>query len=632
MPLSDKDIKREFEEAYRCGNQYWWPWWFEADKDLRAFLGDQWSQDEYNYLASQRRAAYVFNKVRRIIKLVTGYERKHRLSLTIEPIENSDEETAGQLSDVIMWLMKWTNLYYQMSDCFEGGGCKTGMNLLGLYVDYAEDPLNGDIRARRIPHNGFIIDPNFSERDLSDCGWLCTRKYLPRPIIQTLLPGQAKDIEKMRPWNRDNKFNFLPLRRDLWGNDMTPWDEYWKRTSKEVQMVVDMQTGETKEWPKSAKADMHNFLAAYPHMGEYKAWVPSIEFNIFVGGEVMYNGPDPWGLDDFPFVPVMGFYDPEHDKADYKLQGLVRCIRDPQMELNRRRSKMIDIIDSQINSGWFVEEETLMNPQSIYQTGQGRVVYLKSGTMAKGSMPTQMRAAEIPESLFRMDETYDRDIMEIPGANADLLGLVEKDDVNVAGVLTKLRQGQALTVLQDLFDNYSLSITLLGKKLTKLVQMNYQPNKIKRIIKQEPTREFYAKDFGKYGCTPSEGILSDTQRSMYYYQLVAMQAAGIPIPNSAILDAAPIQGKKNLKEYIAKMEEQQGQVAQVALQDKQLAQAAVKARIFRDTTEAQTKKDKTASDIILDRAQTAHELALAKDRRVYDAVHFVRDRGTKEER
>jgi hypothetical protein len=124
-----------------------------------------------------------------------------------------------------------------------------------------------------------------------------------------------------------------------------------------------------------------------------------------------------------------------------------------------------------------------------------------------------------------------------------------------------LRQGAALVNLQDVFDNLRYSQKSISKKMLKLIQ-NWKPEKVKRILNEEPTEEFYDSEFTKYDVTVQEGILTDTQRQMYFRQLVDLKQLGSPVSGEMLAKAAPIQGKSEYIEELAEMEKQQAQQAQ----------------------------------------------------------------------
>ena len=587
-------IKTEFDQCYNEANSYWAPYITEANADLESYLGKQWGARDIHIAKLKRRSAFVFNKVRRVVHMVSGYQRKHRLSLVVNPVEDSDELTASQLSSVVMWGMQYANGFNVMSDCFTAGALKTGINLLALYVDYKDDPVSGDIKFRRMPHNSFFIDPNTSERDLSDCSWLMYRRYVNKDKAAEFLPDH--NIKSIIT-NADDKFSFLkPHEYQSNNKKLCAIDEFWQVEQRKQEIVINQATEEVIQWHGTGESKMA-LLSEYGDNFIFdECMVQQMRLTRFINGVPVSSEIDPWGLNELPFVAITGFWDPEYHLASYKLQGLVRCIRDPQNEFNRRRSKMLDIIDSQLASGWKVKEGAVVDPEAMYRTGQGEVVWFnRNASLADAE---QIQSAEIPQGLMALTEMLDRDIMEIPGANSELMGMPESDDVQIAGILSKLRQSAGLTILQDLFDNYRLSKKLVGQKMIKLIQANYSAKKIQRIIGEEPSEEFYSRSFGKYDVVPEEGVLTDTQKQLYFSQLLQLQQLGAPISWKSIIDAAPLQNKQKLLKDMQLEEEANNGASEEELKNRALMAELLSANIDKDRAHAEESK----SNVMLHKA------------------------------
>ena len=372
---SDLNIIHSFDEAYLEAYQAWNPFYPEAELDMRFFLGDQWSEKEKRDLSAEGRNAFVFNRIRPVVNMITGYQRQHRLSSVVVPVENSEQKTADQLSECLMHVMSYGNGYQNISNCFSGA-VKTGLNLASVWLDYRDDPVNGDIRFAREPWNGFIMDPYFTNLDLSDCSYIIRRKYLPVDVVASLLPGQEKEIRQLffKGWDRDDKFTWLPYQRNPSGPTLMAYDEYYRQNWKSQPVLVDMETGQFRDW----EGDKDLFLqlkSVNPNIELSSRQQRFIELHIIVNGTLMRTEVNPYGLDSYPFVPFTAIWEPEADEWSLKAQSLIRCMRDPQKEANRRRSQMIDILDSQINSGWVATEGSVVNPRSLFQASQGKVVW-----------------------------------------------------------------------------------------------------------------------------------------------------------------------------------------------------------------------------------------------------------------
>jgi len=592
--MSDLEIIREFDTKYNEAYYAWDPFFPLAERDLRFYLGDQWDEREKRQLFQEGRSTFVFNRVRRNINMITGYQRKHRLSSVVSPVENSDQQTADQLSQLLLYTMNYGEGYRTISDCF-GGALKTGWNLASIWVDYRDDPINGDIKFGREPYNGFIVDPYFTKLDFSDAAYILRRRYLSADHVASLLPGQEKEVYALyeQGWERDDKFTWLPYQRQPNGQQLMAYSEMYQQKWKNVPMLVDMETGETTEFDVDNDL-LQTFLQRYPQLKVVDRPKRYIEQNIIVNDHVMRTDINPYGLDEYPFVPFTAIFEPESDQWGLKVQSLTRCMVDPQREANRRRSQMTDLLDSQINSGWIANENSVINPSSLFQTSQGKVIWRREDA-PPGSLE-KIPPAQIPPSMFQLQELYDRDMMEIAGVNDAAFG--QSDSAAESGVMMMLRQGAALVNLQELFDNLRFSQKAMSKKVLKLIQQ-WKPEKVERIINQTPTQQFYDAEFTKYDVTVQEGVLTDTQRQMYFRQLVDLRQLGAPVSGEMLAKAAPIQGKSEYIEELSQMEQQQAQAQQ---QQQQMQEQVL-------DSQRQMSQAKAISDIALSKERFTRAVA-----------------------
>ena len=133
--------------------------------------------------------------------------------------------------------------------------------------------------------------------------------------------------------------------------------QFWYRDYRPQQLLVDTQTGESIEWRSSDKDRLKRFLIQYPQITILEQDIPTVRLAIVVQGRVMYDGPNPMGIDTYPFVPVLAYYAPQMPYFPWRIQGVVRGLRDAQYLYNRRRVIELDILESQINSGWIYKGE-----------------------------------------------------------------------------------------------------------------------------------------------------------------------------------------------------------------------------------------------------------------------------------
>lgn len=601
----DRGILQRMEAFYAESITINQSFWGEADTDTRFEAGDQqlWS-DIYGNLSANRRRAFNFNRIRRVVNMVSGYQRRNRKSTTVIPIENADELTADQFTQIMFWLNSQENVLETISESFHGA-LVTGMNLLHVWMDYRNDPVSGNIKVDNCSYNSFLIDPYFRKADLSDCNGLWKRSFLTKQEAASLLPDHADTIASLSTQEgtgRDGKFQFMPESYNYGYKNLLTYDEYYYRDYRKQKMLIDTQTGESFEWRVDDEDRLRQFLQFYPQVTVIDQEIPTVKLAIVVEGRVLYNGGNPMGIDKYPFVPVLGYYNPQMPEFTYRIQGMVRGLRDSQYLYNRRREIELDILESQVNSGWIYKENALVNPKDVFLSGQGRGLALKEE--AQMSDVQRIEAPQVPPSMIQLSELLAREVMEISGVNEELLGSANDDK---AGVLSMLRQGAGLTTLQTLFDQLDRSQKLLGKLIIDITQSNFTPGKVQRILNEEPAPQFYSKAFGKYDAAVEEGLNTTSQKQLQFAQLLQLKETGVPIPDDVLLSAATIQNKKELTDRILEQAQQQ---QDMQLQQAQLQQQELESRI--NLANARATADEGLGVERMSRVQENQQLAIER--------------------
>jgi len=532
--------------------------WSEADIDSRFKAGDQsLNQEMYGSVPAFRRKQFNFNRIRRIINMISGYQRQHRKSSIATPVLPNSQQGADDFTKLFYHVNNNGSVYELLSDGFEGA-LTTGMNLLSTWVDYRSDPVNGEIRVDNVSYNGYLIDPYFKNMDLTDCNNIWTRKYLTQNTVAGLLPDRKDEIKSLRGWgNKDGKFQFMPESYSYAMQDLLIYDEFWYLSSRNQVMLADVTTGEAMEW-RGQDEDLEDFMRFYPNIIKLDQEIPTVKLAIVVQGKVMYHGPNPLGIDKYPFTPIWAYYEPQIPYFPWRVQGVVRGIRDAQYLYNRRRMIELDMLESQIASGWKYKENALVNPKDVFLQGQGKGLALKAE--AQMTDVEKIEPPQVPPSMIQLSELLGQEISQISGVNEELLGSAEDDK---AGILSMMRQGAGLTTLQVLFDNLDRAQKLLGQLHLDIIQSNWTPGKVQRILGKEPSQEFYNRAFAKYDVLVEEAPLTSTQKQLALRQALYLREIGIPVPSSYLLKMANLPEKDELEKEITQIEQQQQQQQQM---------------------------------------------------------------------
>lgn len=635
-----------WQQFYYDAWRTWGVFYSAAYRDLRAYAGDNWTNLEKQKLIKQNRMVLELNKIRRVVNLYSGYERENRMATVCAPVEDADVETADLFSDVMYQVYEKGDADYVFSEAFEHM-LKTGLAIVGIYMDYSKDKVCGDVKFFWRPFNALMLDPYFTRRDLGDNDQASTRQLLSREQVKALLPFIDPDVIDNIPTGiRDNKYQYLGIYRQYnstyIAKNLLTYDEYWVRKNVPQKYLVDEETGITTEWEGTREEEkfLKMELEETPNMKLIHSHKLTVEYNVIVGGVVLYTGKDPTSLDTFPFALMLGYFEPLIDTYELKIQGIVRSIVDAQRQYNRRHSQIIDLMESVINTGWISKNGAVLDPQMLMQAGAGRQVVVNEGYDI--SDLREILPPQIPPGYLQYQDIMDKNIMEIPGASEELLGLSSVGDSQVSGKLAEVRTSNGLKGNRGLFDNYEFTKKQIGRLVLEAVQKNYTPGKIYRMTGRQPTEQFFSGQFEEYDCAIKQAVKTPTQREAYYYQLLQLLELGAPIPWDAVLEAAPIQGKTKLVEILAKQQQAQEEAQVQEQEDAQISRQLALSQKEQNLALAEERRARVLADIglakerisegeqnyakaLLDNAKTAKEIQDLDRKTFLDILEVSKD-------
>lgn len=641
-------VSRELEDFWIETQTLIQQWWVEADIDIKMLTSQQnsWanSYGVNNNNSNNNGQGLQFNKMLRVQNMIEGFQRDNRLASIINPGDNDPDngQVATERNTALQWICREDMTYEKVSDCF-GGAIACGLNLQQVWMDPRQDPSSPDIKTERFPYSSFVMDNYWTKPDLSDCNRIWTRKYVSAKQLKSLVPGIDKELPSlMRGYQQnDGKFQFMPQNYQMYNQNMATYDEYWTRDYKYKRFVLDKSTGNTVPW-KGTKEQFELFKRIYPNIDIVKLYVPTIKRQVLINNHLHDEEQSPWGLDRFPFVPYLCYHYTEVQNYSSRYQGILRALRDPQVELNRRRNRLLDIIDAQVQSGFLIKEDALVNPEDAFLQGPGKVLFFKQSTnLATDVVP--IPAPAIPAGWEELIMSVEKEIMDTVGPEelfAQNLGTKE-----MTGVLMKLKQGAGLTGLRNIFDKLNMSQKMLAEIQMDLMLNNWDETKITKILGKPPSEGFFDTEMFRYTCTVDEEELTNSQRQLQFLQATQIEAM-YPgtIPKKYIIDKSALQGKKEIQEYIEKQEQQAQQMQQMQfqaeMQQSQVLARSLEAKAQSDFARAKEQDTRAVSNIALakehesqgiharakaslDNAKAIKEMAAMNDDRILKMANFA---------
>jgi hypothetical protein len=541
--------------------------WNQSNIDTLFYAGSQTFINRYfNFTPSSSYQNFYFNLLQQPVNMVTGYERQHRKGFNYIPCEGADTQTTDQYTRLITHVANTQGIHEQFSRACEQA-CITGMVLLQPYLDFSgNDPAQGEMKAKVWEYNSFLVDPYFRNPDMSDAQFVWCQEYISKKEAEFRFPDKIENIAPMAGTpQRYGSFYFLPENYNMARNDLMVLSYVWYKWRRKKKRLYSRTRNQFFDFAGDQN-ELDSLLYVIPDMEEVTVEVPCWKLAVVLNDQLMFQGDNPLGFDDCPFIPVFWNYEPHINYYDLRCRGLVRTMRDSNYLLNRRIIINHDISEATINQGWKRKVGAVANEDNLKRSGQGWDVIINEGyelTDCEKIIPS-----EVPASDMALADQLRSLIFGTSGV--DLENWSAQNEKQSSTLTTLIKQAANLMVLQKYFDQWDYSKKLLGERLLQIALNNWNAPKIGLLIGEEPSPYFYSKIFSRFQVIVEEGELTPTQQNMQAQSLMDINAAfGREVfPPSMIVPHMNITGKAEAIQFL----QQQEQAAQAAQQEMQTIQ------------------------------------------------------------
>lgn len=466
----------------------------------------QWTEEEKLVLAERSQLPITFNQIKPTVDWVIGTEKKVRVDYRVLPRGEEDAKAAEKKTKLFKYVSDANNAGYKRSKSFSDAV------LAGVgWIDHgiSSDPDDEPLRVSYEDWRYIWYDTLATEDDLSDARYIFRGKWVDLDIAVAMFPDRADVInasvisgdqgfgyetfaEMLDPAFDPNQAGgmprsssgFTPQYTGFFGyigshSTVEPRDrvflvECQYRIPAKKQMLRGKGLGPLQGITYMPDNEVHQQLVALGIGQPVESTVMEMRQMIFTGDSVLQEGESPYRHKRFSLVPIWGF----KRKKDGTPYGIVRNLRDPQKDLNKRRSKALyllsanrviaddDAIDTTDQSWDDIVQEAnrpdglvRQNPKSI----RGIVIQ------------NEAKMAEEHVTLMSQDEKY---IQSASGVTDELMG---RDTNAVSGKAIRARQEQGGVVTTAFFDNHRLAFKISGEIILSLMEQLYTEEKKVRI-------------------------------------------------------------------------------------------------------------------------------------------------------
>jgi hypothetical protein len=525
--------------------------WNQSNIDTLFYAGSQTFVNRYfNFSPSTSYQQYYFNLIQQPVNMITGYERQHRKNFTYTPCEGADAQTTDQYTKLITHVANMGCIHEQKSKAKELATV-SGMVLLQPYLDFSQDDAaQGTLKTKVWEYNSFLVDPYFRSPDMSDCQFVWCQEYISKKEAEDRFSDKVDVIAPMSGTpQRYGSFYFLPENYNMARNDLMVLSYVWYKWKRKKKMLYSRTRNQF--FDIAASADTDAILYNIPDMEEVTVDTPTWKLAVVLNDQLMFQGDNPLGFDGCPFVPYFWNYDPHINYYDLRVRSLVSTMRSPQFLFNHKVISNNDIAAATINAGWKRKIGAVANEDNLKKSGQGWDVIINEGyelTDCEKIIPSA-----VPESDLALAQQMSDLIFQTSGINLE--NWSGQQDKQISSLTLMLKQAANLMVFQKYFDQWDFSDKLLGDRLLQICLNNWNAEKVKLLIGEEPTPYFH---FSRYQVLVEESDLTPTQQNLQAQQMLDMNQMfqREVFPPSMIIPKLNITGKGEIIPFLQQQEEQ----------------------------------------------------------------------------
>ena len=597
----------------------------------------QWEEGDLEALRNQGRVAFSFNVLKPKVDTFLGMVKEQRRGPRASPVGGEDALTAEVLNSL-------TDRVYDIADLetIEAEALKEGTitreHTVRIEVDTdPENPLHKKIVAKLIPCFELDWDPSSRRPDRSDARYVFWHKWLSKNEFNRLYPG--KDFDSLLKRADDEGVFDTRIGEDkseggmIYGSftddDMyttSRWEpDYYDKRRNKVRVIhaeykvpekkyflIQEQAGISEEVSK----EIIDNLDQYQSMGHLQGLQPTstmtdVIYSVqFTGPDILYDAKLDQPYDGFSFVPYTFAIDSETGSS----YGMLRNLFDPQMEVNKAHSLVLENISGQSKPGLIAEEGAIPDIATFEDQTKtnGAVAVVAEGALTAQKVierkPAQFSPAigqRLQDGIAMVDKISNIHTDETtPAGQAEAVGTVQlrhrKSQLSMIDVVEqyeKFQKGMARRIMQTIiraFPDSQIAEYLSNVKKYQvqngmIVEMDQTTGQPKGMVQLHDWRTM------RYDVRLEVSSENQTARLMELNSLTSISNSGIPVDPRVIMEVAT--GNRALRERLKdfaeqtqrSQQEQQQREAQAMEQAAQRSDAQIQSTIQIAAGEAQEK-------------------------------------------
>ena len=468
------------------------------DEDF--YDGIQLQPEDVAALDDRGQDPLVFNLTKNTVNWTLGTERKFRIDFSVKPRRKADVQEAKTKTKAVKYVQDMNHGEYERSEAF-ADSVRAGLGIIEIGTRPGEEQIY--YRAENWRYCWF---DHLGGNNPDTWRFFLRAKWTDLDIAQAMFPDRAEALELLSsgvnsiypylpedPIITDNASEF-DIETDVDALLGGAYDglrervklcEMWYRVPAQVSLLQLRD----KETPYGTRHNViyrnddqeHQYLVKGGYATLYETVKMTTRVGIWGGATFLQDNLTPYDHDMFPFFPIFCY----RRKRDGMPYGIIRDIRDPQSDLNKRRSKSLFMLSAHrviIEKGAVDDpakfRDEMDRPDGIAEVNAGAL------TGQRIHVVEEQALAVAHLELARDDAKF---IQDIAGVTDENLG---KKSNATSGKAIEARQLQGQTTSGIVFDNYFHSFQRQGECLVALIEQYWDQEKEFRITGDERQDEF----------------------------------------------------------------------------------------------------------------------------------------------
>jgi hypothetical protein len=569
-----------------------------AVKYSRFYEGDQWARRDIDKLRRQGRPWLTINLILSTINTVLGEQRSKRIDFRFKSKQGGEEATAMVLTKLMQAIKDANRFDWVESDVFEDG-CIEERGYFDLRMNFDEN-IMGDLAIRAVDPRNILPDPDAKHYEVETWKSVIETRWLSLDEIEAAYGTRKREelesfghsATRLDPdsimWEGDTFNNDDAVESGRPGASTEaydgtntspatlphPTDKTEGRAIRQVRVIdrqhkrlvpvlrfVDPVEGDTKRVPPTWDDDRAREFAEKHDLILMRTMAERVRWTTSADKVLLHDDWSPYAtLTIVPYFPYFRRGRPF---------GIVTNLISPQEQLNKLVSQELHIVNSTANSGWAVEQGSLVGMTADELRNQGAETGIVIEYRRGATPPEKIKPNTAPTGIERAAMRSASFFKEIGGVNDALLG---NTDPEISGVALERNELRGQVQLQVPFDNLQRTRTMIANKMLELVQQFYVEERIFSVTTEgmnleNPKDEQFiinhvdgAGDIvnditvGKYEVSLASMPARDSFDDVQFAAMMNMRGVGVAIPDDRVIEVSPLFRKDEIAEEVRKLQ------------------------------------------------------------------------------